>query len=104
MSRRRDLGADADAVYRSAIKEAQARASTIKIVKRDDSGRLIEITDGLQTASIKAVPLSGGKTQVVVVADAPNSAGGRDKEQELALRIIRILADSLRVKYEIKQG
>ncbi len=96
-----EVGVPAETVYRTAIKEAQARSKTIKIAKRDDSGRLLEITDGRQTASIKAVPLTNEKTQMVVVADVPESLGGREKEQELALRIIRILADSLRVRYEI---
>lgn len=72
-------------------------------MKRDDSGRLLEITDGVQTASIKAVPLTNEKTEMVVVADVPKSAGGkeREKEQELALRIIRSVADRLGVRYEI---
>jgi hypothetical protein len=94
-----EVGMDADSVYRAAVKEAQTRASTIKIVKRDDSARLLEITDGVQTASIKAVPLSERRTEIVVVADVPK--GSKEKEQELALRIIRILADSLGVRYEI---
>ncbi len=96
-----EVGVPAETVYRTAIKEAQARSKTIKIVKRDDSGRLLEIASGAQTASIKAVPLTNEKTQMVVVADVPESAGGKEKEQELALRIIRIVADSLGVKYEI---
>jgi hypothetical protein len=94
-----EVAEDAQTVYRTAVKEAQARASTIRIVRRDDSGRLLEITDGVQTASIKAVSLSGERTEIVVVADV--SKGGKEKEQELALRIIRILADSLGVRYEI---
>ena len=43
-----EVGVDADAVYRAAIKEAEARSSTIKITRRDDSGRLLEITDGVR--------------------------------------------------------
>jgi hypothetical protein len=98
-----EVGVDAETVYRTSIKEAQARSATIKIVKRDDSGRLLEITDGVQTASIKAVALTNEKTEMVVVADVPKSAGGREreKEQELALRIIRSVADRLGVRYEI---
>ena len=57
-----EVGVNAEAVYRTAVKEAEARSSTIKIVKRDNSGRLLEITDGVQTASIKAVPLANEKT------------------------------------------
>ena len=90
---------NAEAVYRTAVKEAEARSSTIKIVQRDESGKLLEITDGRQTASIKAVPLTNEKTQIVVVADVPQ--GGRESKQELALRIIRIVADSLGIGYEI---
>ena len=96
-----EVGVNADAVYRAAIKEAEARSSTIKITKRDDSGRLLEITDGVQTASLKAVSLNGQKSEIVVVADVPKSAGGKAKEEELALRIIRIVADNLGVRYEI---
>ena len=96
-----EIGMDAEAVYRTAVKEAQARSSTIKILKRDDSGRLLEITDGSQTASLKAVPLASDRTEIVVVADVPKSAGGKKAEQELALKIISIVADSLGVKYEV---
>ena len=96
-----EVGVHADVVYRAAIKEAEARSSTIKITKRDDSGRLLEITDGVQTAALKAVSLNGQKTEIVVVADVPKSAGGKAKEEELALRIIRIVADSLGARYEI---
>ena len=96
-----EIGMDAEAVYRTAVKEAQARSSTIKILKRDDSGRLLEITDGSQTASLKAVPLASDRTEIVVVADVPKSAGGKKGEQELALRIISTVADSLGVKYEV---
>ena len=96
-----EVGVDADAVYRAAIKEAEARSSTIKIIKRDDSGRLLEITDGVQGASFKAVSLDRERAEIVVVADVPKSAGGKAKEEELAIRIIRIVADSLGVRYEI---
>ena len=96
-----EVGVDAETVYRTAVKEAEARSPTVKIVKRDDSGRLLEITDGSQTASFKAVPLASDRTEIVVVADVPKSAGGKKGEQELALRIISIVADSLGVKYEV---
>ena len=73
----------------------------LKITKRDDSGRLLEITDGVQAASFKAVSLDGQRAEIVVVADVPKSGGGKAKEEELALRIIRIVVDSLGVRYEI---
>jgi hypothetical protein len=92
---------DANTVFRTAVKEAEARSPAVKIVKRDDSGRLLEITDGSQTASVKAVPLTSDKSEIVVVADVPKGTGGKKGEQELALRIISIMADSLGVKYEI---
>ena len=95
------VGVDAETVFRTAVKEAEARSPAVKIVKRDDSGRLLEITDGSQTASVKAVPLTSDKTEIVVVADVPKGAGGKKGEQELALRIISIVADSLGVRYEI---
>jgi hypothetical protein len=69
----------------TAVKEAEARSPTVKIVKRDDSGRLLEITDGSQTASLKAVPLASDRTEIVVVADAPKAQVEKNGEQELAL-------------------
>jgi len=39
--------------------------------------------------------------QAYIVVDVPKEGGGREAGQQLALRIIRILADSLGVKYEI---
>jgi hypothetical protein len=54
-------------------------------VKQDDAARLLEITDGAQSASVKAAPLSGSRTEIVVVADVPKGDRSREKEQELAL-------------------
>jgi hypothetical protein len=43
-----EVGVDGETVHRTAVKEAEARSPTVKIVKRDDSGRLLEITDGIR--------------------------------------------------------
>jgi hypothetical protein len=55
----------------------------------------------VQAASFKVVSLDRQRAEIVVVADVPKSAGGKAKEEELALRIIRIVADSLGARYEI---
>ena len=98
---RAELTADPDAVYRAAIREVQERAARIKIVKRDDANRLLQITDGVQNASITATPSSGGKTEIVVVADVPENAEDAKKEEELSLRMIRFIANALKVRYKV---
>ena len=99
-----EVPAPADKVYQTAIRETEARPH-LKILKRDDADRLIEVTDGVQTASAKAKPIGTDKTELVVVANVPKPEKGkeveREREIELSLRIVNVLCDGLGVKCNV---
>lgn len=95
-----EVRGSAEEIYRTAIKEAEARAPEIKIIKRDDAERKLEITDGVETASFLATQLSDEVSQIFVLAKSPE---GAKKEKELALRIIEVLCESLGVDYTVTQ-
>jgi len=99
-----EVPASADKVYQTAIRETEARPH-LKILKRDDAERFIEITDGVQKASAKATPISPEKTELVVVAQVPKTEEGkeveREREVELSLRIVNVLCDGLGVKCNV---
>ena len=99
-----EVPASADKVYQTAIRETEARPN-LKILKKDDAERFIEITDGVQRASVKATPVSLEKTELVVVAQIPKTEEGkevqRDREKELSLRVVNVLCDGLGVKCNV---
>ena len=76
-------------VYAVMVKEAEGAGPGMKIVKRDDSHRLIEISDGTQSASIKVIEEEGKETQIVVTA----SLVEREKGKELALGVLLFLCN-----------
>src|SRR5262245_17540053 len=77
----------ADDVYARVLREAQARGPAITIAKRDDAKRQLEITDGTQTATIKVIGEADRDTQIIVAANRV----GREREEELSLRILLFL-------------
>ena len=79
----------AENVYAVVVKEAEGAGSGMKIVKRDDSHRLIEISDGTQSASIKVIEEEGRETQIVVTATLVE----REKQKELALGVLLFLCN-----------
>ena len=100
-----EVPAPADKVYQTAIRETEARPN-LKILKRDDAERYIEITDGVQKASVKATPVSPEKTELVVMANVPKPEEGgkeleKEKEKELSLRVVNVLCDGLDVKCNV---
>jgi hypothetical protein len=99
-----EVDAEASTVYNAAVREAEARAPKIRIIKKEEDDFLLEITDGVQEAIIKVESTDSGKTELIVRADVPEDAEGKKEEkieEELALRAIKTICDSLGVKYEI---
>jgi hypothetical protein len=101
-----EIPAPAEKVYRAAISLAEERAPVVKILKQDDAKLLLEVTDDIQKASFKAESISQEKTTVTVKADVPKVEGKekeyeKDREKELALRIIHNVCAKLGVKYTI---
>ena len=94
-----ELNAAADTVYQTALTEIEARRDRIKTLEQEDSKRMVKITDGTQTAELKAVSVDPAKTKLIVTADLPGQE--QDKEKELALKIVDVVCKSLGVNYTL---
>ncbi len=91
-----------DKVYSTAVSMAQEKG--LQIVKKEDEKRYIEVTDGVQTGSLRAVPMENGNTEVTVVAAVPSEEEKekrKEQEKELTLRIINRICERLEVKCTI---
>ncbi len=94
-----EIPAPADKVYAAAVGLEEEKK--LKIVKQDAEKRMIEVTDGKQTASFSAKPLGDDKTGVTVVANIPEAKERKEEEKELALRVIDKICSKLGVTYTI---
>lgn len=79
-----EVSAAADRVYATVVREAESAGPGMKIVKRDDARRLIEINDGVQTATIKVIEEPDGETQIIVAATRVD----RDAQKELSVQVL----------------
>jgi len=98
-----EIPAPAEKVYRAAVSLAEERAPEVKILKRDDEKLLLEVTDDIQKASLKADPITPESTGVIIKADVPKVEGKekeyeKEQEKELALRILKNLCTKLNVR------
>ena len=91
-------------VYSAAVSMAQEKAPDIKIVKKEDENMLLEVTDGVQTASVMVKKAAEeGKSDVTVLATVPKEEGQekevqKNKERELAHRIVYLLCTKMEVE------
>jgi len=90
----------ADNVYAVVVKEAEGAGPGMKIVKRDDSQRLIEISDGIQTASTKVIEEDNRETEIVVTATLVE----REKQKELALQILLFLCNKYGEECRVREN
>ena len=93
-----EVGKNADelwlAVVRAAEKREEESEGEMKILKKDSTARLLEATDGNQTASVKVIPIDQQKSKVSVTADTPEDKGKEiDRDKELAARIMKSLCE-----------
>lgn len=79
-----EVAASAERVYATVVREAEGAGPGMKIVRRDDANRLIEINDGVQTATIKVIQEPDGETQIIVAATRVE----RDSDKELSVRVL----------------
>jgi hypothetical protein len=79
-----ELPHPADGVYATVLREAQARSPALTIARREDAKREIEITDGVQRATVKVIGEATRETQIIVTANRV----GRSREEEISLRIL----------------
>ena len=93
-----ELNVDANKVYQAAKKEVAAR-SHLQILDENDSDLLLKVTDGNQTAIVKAEPTGTNKTKLIVTANIPGIE--QEKEKELAIRAVDIICNNLGVEYQL---
>ncbi|MGE5237474.1 MAG: hypothetical protein ACM3ON_01590 [Chloroflexota bacterium] len=93
-----EVDVPADEVYKTVLREAERTGPDIKIVKRNDPERLIDITDGVQTATVKVSEEGRKETEIIVVATAVE----REKDKELSLRVINHLCAATGETCEIR--
>ena len=103
------LPVSAEKVYSAAVSSAEEKAPKIKIVKKEDEKMFLEVTDGIQTASVTVKKAAEeGKSEIIVLASVPKEEGQEkeaktEKEKELALRIVDFLCAKLEVECTVKK-
>lgn len=91
-----DASSSADEIWAAIVRrgkqaEADGRA---KIIDSNDTKRTMEITDGVQTANLKVLPLEENKSRVTIVASLPKGEEGeKEREKELALSMMKGLCE-----------
>lgn len=101
-----EMPVPAEKVYKTALE--MAKEKDLKILKEEDKKMYLEVTDGIQTASLKAEPAGTDKSTVTVTATLPSKKGEeekmrKEKEKELTLRIVNRICDRLEVKCTIQK-
>lgn len=76
-------------VYEKVVREAEGAGAGMRIISRKDAERLLQISDGVQTATIKVIEEGRGETQIIVTA----SKVERAEEKELAVQVLLHLCD-----------
>lgn len=103
------MSATPEKVYSAAVSGAEEKAPKIKIVKKEDENMFLEVTDGVQTASVRVKQASEeGMSEVTVIASVPKEEGQEkeartEKEKELALRVVELLCTKLDVVCTVKK-
>ena len=90
------------AVVRLVEKRAGEGEAKLKLLKRNDTERLLEATDGVQTGSIKIIPDGRRKSKIIVTANHPKGEEKElEKEQELAAQIMKNLCEEAKAECKL---
>lgn len=95
-----EVAASAERVYATVVREAEGAGPGMKIVSQDDANRLVEINDGVQTATIKVIQEPDGDTQIIVAATRVE----RDSDKELSVRVLLHLCSEYGQACRIQKG
>ena len=92
------------AILRLVEKRAEAGEGKIKILKRDDTERLLEATDGFQTASVKIIPEGRRKSKLIIIANVTKGEEKElEREQELAAQIMKNLCEEAKAECKLAE-
>ena len=99
---------NADDLWLDLLRLAERRAAEmegkLEILKRNDTERLLEATDGIQTASVKVIPEGRRKSKIIITADLPKGEEKElDKEKELAARIMKTLCEEAKAECKLAE-
>ena len=99
---------NADDLWLALLRLAERRAAEmegkLEILKRNDTERLLEATDGIQTASVKVIPEGRRKSKIIITADLPKGEEKElDKEKELAARIMKTLCEEAKAECKLAE-
>ena len=90
------------AVLRLSEKRAGEGEGKLNLLKRNDTERLLEATDGVQTGSVKIIPDGRRKSKIIVTADVPKGEEKElEKEQELSARIMKNLCEEAKAECKL---
>jgi hypothetical protein len=93
------------AVLRVVEKRAGEGEGKLKLLKRNDTERLIEATNGVQTGSVKIIPDGRRKSKIIVTANHPKGEDTElEKEQELAAQIMKNLCEEAKAECKLVEG
>jgi hypothetical protein len=91
-----DAKESASEIWAAVVRLAERRKAEgkVKILEKDDTERKIRVTDGVQTAEAKIIPVGKRESKITIIADIPKAEKERkEKEQELAARIMKNLCE-----------
>ena len=92
-------------VLRLAEKRVAETEGKIKILKSNDSERLLEATDGVQTASLKIIPDGRTNSKVIITANVPEGMEKKlDREKELAAQIMIFLCEEAEAECKLVEN
>jgi hypothetical protein len=94
------MPAPVEKVYATVVSIAEEPNQDMKVLKKDEDNHFIEVTDGKQTASLKATAIDSNKTEIIVTANVPEEKG---KSEELVKRIVEEMCTELKVECEFPQ-
>ena len=90
------------AILRLAERRIEETEGKLKILERNDTERILELTDGYQSGSVKVIPTGRRKSKIVVVANLPKGEEKElEKEQELAARVMKALCEEAKAECKL---
>jgi hypothetical protein len=87
------------------VADKRVAEGRIKILKKEDSDRLIKVTDEIQTAQVKVLSKKEGGSKIIIKADVPSESKEEEakKEEELALRIMKNLCEEAKADCKLEE-
>jgi hypothetical protein len=91
------MPASVEKVYATAVSIAEEPNQDMTVLKKDEDNYFIEVTDGKQTASLKATAIDSNNTEIIVTANIPEEEE-KGKSEELAKSIVEEMCTELKVQ------